>query len=85
MYLLKGNLSYVEGEVRAGHLELEVNENKETVEAMLKDPELPRYLFEHGKFVVDNFYLAECGDFSSITYEEIDDVIDGVWSEEKLE
>ena len=52
---------------------------------MLKDPELPRYLFEHGKFVVDNFYLAECGDFSSITYEEIDDVIDGVWSEEKLE
>lgn len=67
-YKIIGHLDYVQGHLRYGHLELEIE--KEKWDSMTKD-EQKEYLDECGDLIVDDWEVDGRGDIFDIDIEEI--------------
>ena len=68
MYKVTAELDYVQGHLRYGHIELEVE--KETWDSMTED-EQKEYLKFNGEIVIDDYSLEDRGDIVSIEKQKI--------------
>ena len=66
-YRVIGELDYVQGHLRHGHLELEIN--KEKWDEMTEE-EQKEYLAECGDLIIDDYSVNDKGDITKITKEE---------------
>ena len=67
-YKIIGELDYVQGHLRYGHLELKID--KEVWDRMPEE-EQKEYLLECGKLKIDDYSVNDRGDITEITKEEI--------------
>lgn len=68
MHTICGNLDYVQGFLRYGHLEMELNdEDFEKFKALsLKEQE--EWLWDEGQVEVDDYSIEDCGNITEINY-----------------
>jgi len=67
-YKITGDLDYIQGHLRYGHYELEIDKQK--WDSMNED-EQKEYLEDCGDLIVDDYEIEDRGDICEITKEEI--------------
>lgn len=66
--LLVGDFDYIQGHLRYGHSQVEVDEEfvKNSTKQQLKE-----YLDNNGEIIVDDYEIDDCGDITDVRIEKI--------------
>lgn len=68
MHTIYGDLDYVQGYLRMGHLEMELNDEDFEKFKSLSDKEQKEWLWDEGSVEVDDFRVEDCGSITEINY-----------------
>lgn len=68
MHTIFGDLDYVQGYLRMGHLEMELNDEDFEKFKSLSLKEQKKWLWDEGDMKVDDFRVEYCGSITEINY-----------------
>lgn len=68
MHTIYGDLDYVQGYLRMGHLEMELNDEDFEKFKSMSDKEQKEWLWDEGSVEVDDFRVEDCGSITEINY-----------------
>lgn len=68
MHTIYGDLDYVQGYLRMGHLEMELNDEDFEKFKSLSLKEQKEWLWNKGHVKVDDFRVGDCGNITEINY-----------------
>ena len=68
MHTIYGDLDYVQGYLRMGHLEMELNDEDFEKFKYLSLKEQKEWLWDEGAVEVDDFRVEDCGSITEINY-----------------
>ena len=68
MHTIYGDLDYVQGYLRMGHLEMELNDEDFEIFKSLSLTEQKEWLWDEGAVEVDDFRVEDCGSITEINY-----------------
>lgn len=68
MHTIYGDLDYVQGYLRMGHLEMELNDEDFEKFKYLSLKEQKEWLWDEGTVEVDDFRVEDCGSITEINY-----------------
>ena len=68
MHTIYGDLEYVQGYLRMGHLEMELNDEDFEKFKSLSLKEQEERLWDEGSVEVDDFRVEDCGSITEINY-----------------
>lgn len=68
MHIIYGNLDYVQGYLRMGHLEMELNDEDFEKFKSLSLKEQEEWLKDEGYTVLDDYAVDDMGDITEINY-----------------
>lgn len=68
MHIICGDLDYVQGHLRYGHLEMELNDEDFEKFKSLSLKEQKEYLNDNGNLIVDDYEVDDWGSITEINY-----------------
>ena len=68
MHTIFGDLDYVQGYLRMGHLEMELNDEDFEKFKSLSLEEQKEWLLDEGQVEVDSYSIEDCGSITEINY-----------------
>ena len=68
MHTIYGDLDYVQGYLRMGHLEMELNDEDFEKFKFLSLKEQKEWLWDEGSVEIDDFRVEDCGSITEINY-----------------
>lgn len=68
MHIIYGNLEYVQGHLRIGHLEMGLNDEDFKKFKSLSSKEQEEWLKDEGYTVLDDYVIDDMGDITEINY-----------------
>ena len=68
MHTIYGDLDYVQGYLRMGHLEMELNDEDFEKFKSLSLKEQKEWLWDGGSVEIDDFRVEDCGSITEINY-----------------
>lgn len=68
MHTIYGDLDYVRGYLRMGHLEMELNDEDFEKFKSLSLKEQKEWLWDKGTVEIDDFRVEDCGSITEINY-----------------
>lgn len=68
MHTIFGDLDYVQGYLRMGHLEMELNDEDFEKFKSMPEEEQKAYLNDNGNLIVDSYEVDDWGDIIDISY-----------------